>query len=252
MANLDRIIDNTKLYQDIELATAIGELKKNPQKLQQFLQSQQEKVFNDVTKQKDVTFQKVYGDLSRMTKAQESSIMYNLKNIELGKLNKNIYETQKKNATSVVQDKDLANRKYEMNEWTVNNKKDTLFFYSMLFIVLCGLILIICLWKLNIIDVSISVLLITPLLIILAFTFVYKSEYTKLFRDTRYWNRSKFGGNYGNIPTPLCNVPFEQMQNKFNSINIDDGIASVSNSITGGTQSAADELSSWSKSMQTK
>ena len=40
MASLERIIDWTKLYQDVELSRAISQLKNNPQQLQQFLQSQ--------------------------------------------------------------------------------------------------------------------------------------------------------------------------------------------------------------------
>ena len=37
MANLDQVIDYTKLFQDVELATAVGQLKQNPAQLQQFL-----------------------------------------------------------------------------------------------------------------------------------------------------------------------------------------------------------------------
>ena len=48
MSNLNQIIDYTKTFQDVELATAIGELKKDPTKLQQFLQDQQSKVYNDI------------------------------------------------------------------------------------------------------------------------------------------------------------------------------------------------------------
>jgi len=230
--SLDQLINNTKLYQDIELATAIGELKQNPQQLQQFLQTQQNKIYEDVTKQKDATFQKVYGDLTRITKAQESSIMYNVKNIELSRLNKNIYESQKKNAESITYDKELANRKYEMNEWSVNNKKDTLFIYSMLFIMLSGFLLLIVLWRAQIINSGLCVKLGTPLLVIFIFTLVYRSQHTKYFRDKRYWNRQTFG-KFGEIPMPLCAVPIDQMTNGMNSINnsINNDISTVNENI---------------------
>ena len=216
--SLDQIINNTKLYQDIELATAIGELKQNPQQLQQFLQSQQDKIYEDVTKQKDATFQKVYGDLTRITKAQESTILYNVKNMELSKLHTNIYNSQRKNAESLTYDKELANRKYEMNEWSVNNKKDTLFIYSMLFIMLSGFLLLIVLWRAQIINSGLCVRLGTPLLVIFTFTIVYRSQHTKYFRDKRYWNRQTFG-KFGEIPMPLCAVPIDQMTNGMNSLN---------------------------------
>ena len=136
----------TKLDQDVELSSAIGKFK-NPNELQQYLQTQLDKVFKDVTMQKDSTFQKVYGNLTQSVKSQESNIMYNNRNMEISKLNKNTYDTQKKNANNIKQDKDLYNRKYEMNEWSVNNRKDTLFVFSMLFIMLSGLLFITGLWS---------------------------------------------------------------------------------------------------------
>lgn len=52
MANLDQVIDYTKLFQDIELSTALQQLRNNPGQLQQYLQSQQDNVYKEVTAQK--------------------------------------------------------------------------------------------------------------------------------------------------------------------------------------------------------
>jgi hypothetical protein len=125
--SLDQIIEYTKQYQDIELATAISQLKKDPAQLQQFLQGQQTTVFNDITKQKDSTFQKVYGDLSRASQAQEANLMYNKRNMELANIKEQLYQNQKNSADIIKEDNSLANLKYEMNELSVNNKKDTHF-----------------------------------------------------------------------------------------------------------------------------
>ena len=86
MANLDQFIDYTKLFQDVELATAVGQLKQNPAQLQQFLQDQQGKVYTDIIKQKDSTFQKVYGDLTRATDSQEAILMLDKRNKELAQI----------------------------------------------------------------------------------------------------------------------------------------------------------------------
>ena len=48
MSNHNQIIDYTKLFQDVELATGAGQLKQNPAQLQQFLQGQQDKIYEDV------------------------------------------------------------------------------------------------------------------------------------------------------------------------------------------------------------
>jgi hypothetical protein len=238
---LTNIINHTDLYQDVELATAIGQIKRDPAQLQQFLQSQQDKVYKDVTKQKDSTFEKVYGDLTRSMKAQESSIMHNKRNMELSKLNTKIYETQKSTADAITQDKDLANRKYEMNEWSVNNKKDTLFVFSMLFIMLSALILLTGLWRMGFISASLLVLISIPLIAIFVFTVVYRSQYTDVFRNKRYWNRRIFEGKYGKIPVPLCPGAINDIEGGFESIktNIGGGISSIEKGAANLTKSFA-------------
>jgi hypothetical protein len=109
-----------------------------------------------------------------------------------------------KDATNITETKNLAGRKYEMNEWSINNKKDTLFVYSILFILLAIAILVTALWRMGVIGTGFWVALIAPLLIIFTFTVVNRSQYTDIFRNKRYWNRRTFKGGYGAIPIPVC------------------------------------------------
>ena len=132
MGNLNSIIDITNLFQDVELATAIGELKQNPAQLQQFLQDQQDRIYQDVVKQKDSTFQKVYGDLKRASDSQDAVIMLDKRSRELADIQRQVYENQAKSAGAITEDKNLAERKYEMNQWSIGNKSDTLFVFSSL------------------------------------------------------------------------------------------------------------------------
>lgn len=248
MSNLDQIIDYTKLFQDVELATAIGQLKKDPSQLQQFLQGQQDKVYKDVIKQKDSTFQKVYGDLGRAATAQESILMYDKRNKELAEIQEQIYSNQEKSATAITDDKNLAGRKYEMNEWSVGNKKDTLFVFSMLFIVLTALILITVLWRLGLINSALWVGIAAPLILIFTLTIVYRSQYTDIFRNKRYWNRKIFEGKYSKIPIPLCpdalndiNSIESNLQSAKQKINVE--ISNVANTAANATASVAQTLS---------
>ena len=239
MVNLDQIIDYTKTYQDIELATAIGQLKKNPTQLQLFLQNQQDNVYKDVTKQKDSTFDKVYGDLNRATKAQESIIMHNKRNKELAELNNKVYQKQKRAAEAVTDDKNIANRKYEMNEWTVNNKRETLFVFSMLFIILSSLILITVLQRMGIISTSLYVALSSLGLIIFILTVVYRSQFTDVYRDKRYWNRRTFG-KYGKVPVPMCPDITNSIQSGINSLG--DTAMNFRNNLAEGARYAAENI----------
>lgn len=218
MSNLGQIIDYTNLFQDVELATAISQLKNNPVQLQQFLQEQQSKVFNDVTKQKDSTFQKVYGDLNRAAQVQESVLMYDKRNKELADIQQQIYDNQKNSATAITEDKTLAERKYEMNQWSINDKNDTLFVFSALLIMLSGLTIITVLWRMGLLSSALWAFLAAPLIIIFVLIVIYRSHYTNVFRDKRYWNRRTFDSKYKTLDFSLCPGALHGLESEFGSL----------------------------------
>jgi hypothetical protein len=244
--SLDQIIEYTKQFQDIELATAVSQLKKDPAQLQQFLQGQQSTVFNDVTKQKDATFQKVYGDLTRASQAQESVLMYDKRNKELADIQNEIYQNQKNNAVAVSEDKALAGRKYEMNEWSVNNKRDTLFIFSMLLIVLTSLTVLTVLWRMGMISATLWVAIGAPIILIFLLTLISRSQYTSVLRDQRYWNRRRFPSSYKpKIPVPVCG-DISSLEGDISSINVDieQEAQSAQQSIQSAVQSTSQDIQS--------
>jgi uncharacterized membrane protein len=204
MGNLNSLIDTTKLFQDVELATTIGQLKQNPAQLQQFLQEQRDRVYQDVVKQKESTFEKVYGDLNRASKSQDAVIILDKRSRELADIQRQIYENQAKSAGVITEDKNLAERKYEMNQWSVSNKNDTLFIFSSLFILLSLLILLTLLWRGPIISSALYGSLSGLFVLIFILIVIYRANYTNVLRNNRYWNRRNFDGKYGRIPVPLC------------------------------------------------
>jgi hypothetical protein len=248
--SLDQIIDYTNLFQDIELATAVGQLKQDPAQLQQFLQDQQGKIYNDIVSQKDSTFEKVYGDLNRASKAQEAVLMYEIRSKQLADLQKQIYENQKRSASAITEDKSLAGRKYEMNQWSVGNKNETLFIFSMLFIALSALVLITTLWRMGMISSALWVTLAAPIIIIFILVLINRSQFTNVFRDKRYWNRNTFNQKYGKIPVPLC-PSLSDLQNDLSSFesDVESGIAGAAMGVAQGVQSAANTVSSATQSV---
>lgn len=202
--SLESVIRNTHTLQDIELAEAMNRLKSNPTELRAWLQSQQEKVYESIIRQKDETFNKVYGDLNRASKVEESILMHNKRAQELSDMIDNIYKNQESSAQSVVKDKDLAKRKNEMNEWSVGNKQDTLFIFSSLFILLSGLLLITGLWRLGLISSYLWVAIAIPLLLIFILILLRRWRYTEVLRNKRYWNKQIFEGKYQKIGIPSC------------------------------------------------
>jgi hypothetical protein len=251
MTNLDQIIDYTQLFQDVELATAVGQLKQNPAELQQFLQGQQGKIYSDVIKQKDSTFQKVYGDLNRASKAQEAILMLDKRNQELANIQQQIYTNQKKSASAVTEDKNLAGRKYEMNQWSVGNKNDTLFVFSALFILLSALILLTVLWRMELIGGGLCGGLAAPLIIIFVMIVIYRANFTNVWRDKRFWNRRTFEGKYGKIPVPLCPGSLTGIEKGFSSLESDvqSGINSTEQGISSVSQTVAQDVASMAQNV---
>jgi hypothetical protein len=204
MSNLDSVIKSTLLYQDVDLATALTNFRKSPAELQTFLQKQQASIYKDIVKQKDNVFSKVYGDLNRAAKSQESILMYNERNKQIYSMQDQVFNNQKNMATAIVDDQNLASRKNEMNEWSVGNKNDTLFVYSALFITLSACVLCVVLWKMGIISGYFSGSLMGLFVGIFALILFRRSQYTANKRDQRFWNRQNFGGKTEKIPLPDC------------------------------------------------
>lgn len=204
MSNLDSVIKSTLLYQDVDLATALTNFRKSPSELQSFLQKQQSSIYKDIIKQKDNVFSKVYGDLNRAAKSQESILMYNERNKQVYSMQDQVFNNQKNMATAIVDDQNMATRKNEMNEWSVGNKNDTLFVYSSLFIALSGLLLCVVFWKMGFMSGYFSGSLMGLILSIFVLILFNRSQYTANKRDQRYWNRKNFGGKAEKIPLPEC------------------------------------------------
>lgn len=201
---LDDIIDYTKISQDVELASAFDVLKKDPVRYTQFLQDQQNKVYSEIVKQKDNSFDKVYGDLDRASKVQESILMNQKRTKELANIHKQIAENQQNSASAILNDKQIATRKYEMNEWSVNNKNDTLFVFSSGFIMLSGLLLITALYRIGMISSYLWVALGAPLIIIFILIVLRRAFYTDRLRNKRYWNKQIFPGKTDKVSTLSC------------------------------------------------
>lgn len=208
-------LQQDQLYNEIKLAAYLKSL--NQTDVTKLLQQQQESVYNDVISQKNSTLSKLYGDLEVATSAHESTLMHRIRNKELIDLNTDLLKTTENNKNNMINDRNLSSRKYEMNEWTVNNKKDTLFIFSMLFVVLSGLLLTTGLWKLHVISTSFWLLLSIPMILIFILTVIYRSQYTNIYRNKRYWNKKKFEGKHATLPIPTCDnisSALNQVQNE--------------------------------------
>lgn len=144
----------------------------------------------------------VYGDLTRSREVQNAVLNHNLKSREILRLHDNILVNQEDTANSIVQNKNTFGRKYEMNEWSINNKKDTLFVLSSLFITIGLFLLLTALLRLRYISAGVWGFTGAIGLVIFIMIVVNRAQYTDNLRDNKYWNKKRFEGNYGKIPVP--------------------------------------------------
>lgn len=191
--------------QDAELANVVNELKTTDcAAFQQFVQNQQNKIYTDIKQSKNNTINKVFSDLDRASNAHNAFLLHNKRNEELIALQQQIAEDRASNATAVVEDKNMATRKHEMNDWTVNNKEETLFVMTAIFIMLSGLLALTAFWRMGWISSSLWVGLGAPLILIAGLILVRRMFYTQNWRNKRYWNKQIFEGTQKKIPIPSC------------------------------------------------
>jgi hypothetical protein len=186
-------INFSKEAQDYEQSVAIAQLKANEAEYKQFLNSNKTQLANDIFTAKSSTFDKVLSD-AKLASDNNNNLLYYYSR------NKELLDTNDKLATNIVNEADkiqfndgLAKRHFELNEWAVQDKRDTLFVYQTGFISLLAIILLTLLKKLNVLGGGLYWYLIVAIVVIFIFMLIYRIIYTKKVRDKFYWSRRKFG-----------------------------------------------------------
>jgi hypothetical protein len=204
MANLSSSTDTIALLQDAQLAEAIQTMSKDGGKqLAAYLQTQQDNLYNGITSDKEQTILKAYGDLERASSLHNALFYYDKRNSDLDSIQSDIYLSHKADADAILNDRDLAKRQYEINQWTAGNGMDTLFVYQQLLIIICTVIVLLFIWNQGIVSDLMFFSLLFVLVCIFVFTIVNRAQYTNFLRDKRFWNRRLFP-KYKGVPLNIC------------------------------------------------
>lgn len=87
---------------------------------------------------------------------------------------------------------DLAKRQIEINEWTYNNKMDTLFVFQLVFLTLLTISIVFGLKRYGMLG-SAFAWYVSVLIIFLAVVLIInRAYYTRVLRDQRQWNQRRF------------------------------------------------------------
>jgi hypothetical protein len=202
--SLDQNIKDVLQLQDVELANAMGALKGDPAKLSDFLSARKSELYNAVTAEHSDNFQKVYNDYVRASEGTKNILYYHVRNKDLDKLQDAVFSRAKGEADAATFDSQNAKRQFEINEWTVGNKRDTLFFLQLLFITLAVTVPLLYASKTGMIPSSVFYGISGLLSIAVILTLIIRWRYTDKSRDLRYWNRRRFAQMGGPPTAPTC------------------------------------------------
>ena len=113
----------------------------------------------------------------------------------------NAFVSSNKGAIDVAtNNKNLANRQNEINEWAYGNKLDTLFVFQLIFISLCVLAAIAFAAKMGFISNTLVGILIGIEIVIMILLISNRAIYTDKVRNKRYWNKRIYGVVGSSLP----------------------------------------------------
>jgi hypothetical protein len=168
-----------------------------------------------VEQQKSTAFGAAIQDLTTSTNAAHALYYYGLRDNDLKAAQDVALNTLSGSVNQMNSDKTLAKRQHEINEWTANNKLDTLFVYQQLLIILCTTIVLVYLLKRGLISTTVFFVIVGVIGLIFIFTIINRVQYTNNLRDGQYWNKRYFE----KTSSADLSCPSLDMSSQFKSIN---------------------------------
>ena len=204
--SLQKNIQDALNAQDVELANALNEMKANPSKLSEFISTRKADLYNTVSREHSDSFQKVFGDLQRSSDTTKNILYYHVRNKDLDSLQQQIFNTTKASADNAQYDSQVARRQFQVNEWTVGNKQDTLFFMQMLFIGLTLIAPMLYMSRGGMIPDAVFYGVVGLVVLAVVLTVIVRAQYTSKTRDQTFWNRRRFHNMGGPPVAPTCDA----------------------------------------------
>ncbi len=242
MSRAAQVQDDVKLGLDIAVATNFAALKQSGQ-LPQYLIDNKEAVLDKIYQSKNDNISKTMGDLERAIDTQNSTYMYYKRNHDFLKLGEDPIRRMQQDVKNLQEDRDSAQRQYEINQWTSGNRSDTLFVYQVVFIAVLLQALFTGLWRMGIVSAGFVSFLAFWLVVIVILTTVNRAQYTAYLRNKRYWNKKDFPRFAGPpIPTPDCPAASDVIKKTYESVS--GAVTNAPNNFVSGLQSGLDAISS--------
>lgn len=122
----------------------------------------------------------------------ESAMYYLARTKDLKDFASDADEVTMKQLNVIDVNSELSVRQNEINEWSNQNKLDTLFFLQLLFTGLCFIAFVLFLKISGIVTHSVFMMLSVVTGIFIVITLIIRYRFTSVSRDSRYWHKARF------------------------------------------------------------
>ena len=205
MGNVESINALTRSMQDVQYMTALQAM--STEQRDTYFRSQKQQLLDTILTEREGTFVKMYTDAEKNNDIQTSLLFYQQRNKDLQDVGGAFNNQNKSAITTAKFNNDLATRQYEVNEWSYNNKMDTLFVFQLLFVSLVVSALFVYLSSIGLFAKPLLGFMVGLLLVGVVLVLVARAIYTSRIRDQRFWNRRQFNKKavpQGSGPGSIC------------------------------------------------
>ena len=175
---------------DLELQAFLGRL--SDAQRSTYISQNTANVIGDVISNKDTSFVDNADRLNGADTNLEAAMYYLARTKDLHNLATDTDVVTKQQLNVLNINSDLSVRQNEINEWSNQNKLDTLFFLQILFVGLCFIAFVLFLKVSGIVTHSVFLMLTIVTGIFIVLTLILRYRFTSINRDARYWHKSRF------------------------------------------------------------
>jgi hypothetical protein len=192
--NVDSLIRDITLLQDTEIVNALNDIKnvQGDSDINAYLTNASTKIEDVVNSKLNNTITKTFADMNNALDTNRNQFFYHQRNHDINSIQQGLYNNIESSASKSKYNSDLAKRQYEINEWSSQNKLDTLFAFQILFIGILLETIFILLWRKGFMNVGLLGTLSLILIIVFVITIVSRAQYTIKVRNNRFWNKRVF------------------------------------------------------------
>jgi hypothetical protein len=189
--DVNTLLTDLQSLSDLELKAYLATL--STAQRNAFVQSSITSAINNVTNSKATNYTNASNMLLGADNSVTSAAYYLLRTQDLTNLATDLNEVTTKQVTENTINKQLADRQYEINEWSNSNKLDTLFFLQILFISLTLTAVFLFLMQNGLLPYYLFGLFSFLTVAFAVIVLIYRARFTAVKRDGRYWNKQKWG-----------------------------------------------------------